>query len=268
MITVNPFLSGQYNGVRLFLLLYCLATALQFTLHAREQLHFWRTMPRRVYGNPPRLLGRVQLPALTEGQFLLAGGLFVAGLLGATVGILPQFFLLVALIAYFFYFNPIMPLAYIQRKTNLIPIVLLILLLSPGLSQPLAQPTPLWPLWLVKAALAQLYLSAGVQKLRRSGWQWSDGYSLQAYLVEHYLWADTPAAWWLAQRLWLCRWISRLTLIFEVSVVLILVFPALTPLYVVGGLLFHLATGLTMRIHYLIYLGPVYLVFMAEYIAA
>ena len=59
-----------------------------------------------------------------------------------------------------------------------------------------------------------------------------------------------------------------MTLIFEVSVVLILVFPALTPLYVVGGLLFHLATGLTMRIHYLIYLGPVYLVFMAEYIAA
>ena len=172
-----------------------------------------------------------------------------------------------ALIAYFFYFNPIMSLAYIQRKTNLIPLVLLILLLSPGLSQPLTQPTPIWPLWLVKAALAQIYLSAGVQKLRRSGWQWSDGNSLQAYLVEHYLWGDTPAAWWLAQRLWLCRWISRLTLIFEVSFGLILVFPALTPLYVVGGLLFHLATGLTMRIHYLIYLGPVYLVFLAEALA-
>ncbi len=56
-------------------------------------------------------------------------------------------------------------------------------------------------------------------------------------------------------------------LFFELSFGLILFFPVLTPFYVVGGLLFHLGTGLTMRIHYLTYLGPVYLVFVAEYLA-
>ncbi len=262
----NFFCPADHNGVRIFLILFCITTVVQFGIHCREQFRFFQSEPILVYGNLPRIFAWIQMPPLSNGQFILAGYCFGLGLLGATLGIAPQLFLLVAFVAYFFYFSQIMPLSYIQRKTNLIPIVILILFFAPGLAQPLAQPTPVWSLFLVKVSLVQIYFSAGLQKLRRSGWQWSDGCSLQAYLAEHYLWADTRLAWWLTQRLWLCRWLSRLTLIFELSVGLILVFPSLTFGFALSGILFHLGTGLTMRIHYLIYISPVYTIFIAEYL--
>lgn len=252
------------NQVRMFLILFCVTLAGQVLLNFRDQLAYFQTAPMRVYGEPLLVLGRYKLPTPSTRQFRGAGIGLILSLLCATVGWYPQLFLLLALSCYFVYFRPILSLAYVQRKTNLIPLVLVILLFSPAVAQPLNQAAPLWPLVLIKIALVQMYLSAGLQKLRHAGWQWCDGKSLQAYLFEHYLWGDTKAAWWLAQQPRLCQILSSGALLFELTFVLVLVFPALTIAYVLAGLLFHAGTGVTMRIHYLKYLSPVYLVFATE----
>jgi hypothetical protein len=246
----------------MFLILFCLALAIQVLFSLRQQLRYFKTRPSRIYGMPPRLFGLVQLPALTEWQFHLSGIVFALSLILAALGLWPRVFIFVALLCYFPYFNSIMSLAYIQRKTNLLPFVLLVLLVTPSSSMALAQPAPVWPIALIKIALAQMYFSAGLQKLRLAGFKWCDGRSLQAYLVEHYLWGDMGRAWALAQRPRLCVALSCLLLLFELTFWIVLVVPVLNLPYAVAGLVFHLGAALTMRINYLKYLGPVYMVFV------
>ena len=260
----EQFTSTAVNHMRMFLILFCTALALQLLRHWRAQAAFFQTQPVHLYGPPPVLLGRWPMPALSEKQFLLAGGALLTGLLGALLGRATRFWLLLALLGALFYFSQILGLAWVQRKVSLLPLVLLVLLVAPGSDLALRDAAPAWPLWLIKLCLAQMYFSAGLEKLRHTGWAWADGTSLQAYLVEHHLWGDTPQALWLAQRLWLCRVLSVLTLAFELSFWLLLLWPMLRWLYAPAGLLFHLGTALTMRIHYLRYLGPVYLVFATD----
>ena len=123
---------------------------------------------------------------------------------------------------------------------------------------------PLWPLILIKCAIALMYFSAGIQKLRRSGLKWCEGKSLQAYLLEHYLWGDTNSALQLARQPSVCMVLSSMLLLFELTFWLVLVFPWLTIVYVSAGIAFHLGTLLTMRINYLKYLSPVYMVFAID----
>jgi hypothetical protein len=146
--------------------------------------------------------------------------------------------LVLALVCYVLYFNPITSLAYVQRKASLAWIVLLILLVSPALDRPLGAPAPAWPIVLTKIALAQMYLSAGIQKLRQTGWRWCDGRSLQTYLVAHYLWGDMTWAFRLASSATACRILSICVLAFELTFGLIVIFPGLTWWYVIAALRF------------------------------
>ena len=248
----------------MFLVLFCLLLAAQLILNFQDQLDYLRTNPERIYGRPAGLFGRYRGPSLSPRQFNLVAVALIASLFGIAAGVAPRLSVLIALVCQFFYFNQIASLAYIQRKVNLIAIVLLIMLFSPGIDQPFDQPVPSWPLVLVKAALAQMYCSAGLQKLRRTGWQWCQGESLQTYLVEHYLWGDMKNALRLGRSLQLCRILSVLVLIFELTFVLIIPFPSLSAFYAIGGVIFHASTSAMMRINYLKYLSPVYMVFIAE----
>jgi hypothetical protein len=248
----------------MFLLLFCGALAAQIAIHFREQLRYVQTAPERIYGPPPRLLGWLRAPSLSPRQFALAGIILIVSLLGSAAGLAPRFFLALALVCHALYFTQIASLAYVQRKANLSLIVLLILLFAPALHQPLSQPAPAWPLLLVQLALAQMYFSAGWQKLRRAGGRWCGGRSLQAYLVEHYLWGDMNGALRLARSLRLCRILSALVLLFELTFILIVVFPAAVYVYALAGLAFHAGAAAAMRISYLKYLGPVYLVFATD----
>jgi hypothetical protein len=254
----------DFNRPRVFLILFCVTLAAQLLLAFSTQLRYFKTQPARVYGAPPRLLGRFALPMLTEAQFVLLGAVMVMSLLMAALNFWPRVFLLLALLCYFFYFNPIMSLAYVQRKTNLVPVALVVLLFAPAIAAPLKNVAPSWPVFVIKIAVAQIYLSAGLQKLRHAGWQWSNGKSLQAYLIEHYLWGDTPHALALARRPRLCMVLSSFLLFFELTFWVILFWPQLTLPYVAAGIFFHVGTAVTMRINYLKYLSPVYLVFLVD----
>jgi hypothetical protein len=240
------------DPARLFSGLYCGAIAGQTLIHYPDLLRFFRTQPARLYGEPPLLLSSIPLPFENEGVFLAAGYGFTLALAIAAAGIVPPASLSVALLCYPFYFRPILPHGHLQRKANIIPMVLIALIAAPHHAIPL-----------VKLCLALVYLSAGIEKLRAAGLRWADGLSMQAYLLEHYLYSGRPQALWLAERPRLCRWLSTAVLSWELSFWLILFFPALAWVYVPMGLGFHAGTSIGMRIHYWVYFCPAYLVFFA-----
>lgn len=258
------FKLSDLNHPALFARLFCAVLAIQVVLNFRNQYQYFLTNPQKIYGAPPKILGlfKVSMPGKTA--FMLWGVLLLVSLCAVVAGIFMRFFLLTALLSYFFYFMPIMSLAYIQRKTNLLPLVLLILLVSPSVNRAVTAAGTAWELTLIKLAIAQLYLSAGWQKIRHSGFNWLNGQSLQAYLLENYLWSDRAAALKLALKPRLCILISTFVLLFELSFWIIIPVPSLTPVYVAGGLLFHLGILITMRINYLKYLLPVYMVFLTN----
>jgi hypothetical protein len=258
------FIPGGVNQVRMFLILFCLTLALQLTRSFGDQFNYFKTGSDRVYGDPPAIFGFFRLPKISSGTFILFGILMLLSLISAALGWFPRISLAVALCCYFFYFSQIISISYVNRKTNLIPIVLIILLVSPSISKPLSDPAPEWPVMLIKLCIAQMYLSAGIQKLRKCGLKWADGTILQAYLLNHFLWGDMTAAMTVARNLALCRALSILTLLFELTFWVIIFVPALTYVYAIAGLLFHLGTLITMRINYLKYLIPVYTVFIAD----
>jgi hypothetical protein len=255
---------GYNNTPAMFARIFCAALAVQLLLNFRQQYRYFLTQPSKLYGSGPKLLGIAPLPALNRSQFLSCGIGLIICLLLVCFGIYPYVAILLALICYFLYFGQIISLAYIQRKTNLIPIVLLILLFSPSLGKPLSAPSAGWELLLIKIALIQVYFSAGLQKIHQSGFKWLTGKYLQAYLLENYLWTDRKSAWAIAANPVLCAVLSSLVLGFELTFFIILFFPKLTFVYVAFALLFHLGTLVTMQINYLKYLGPVYLAFFVD----
>lgn len=248
----------------MFLILFCVTLSIQVILNFKKQLRYFNTNPTKIYGNPQRLLGKFQLPKIDKKAFIFFGILFITSLLLSAMNVFPRIFIFIALVSYFPYFNSIMSLSFIQRKTNLLPFVLFVLLFAPSISEPLNQPSTLFPMILIKIVIAHMYFSAALQKIRNSGLKWYDGQSLRAYLLEHYLWGDMKAALWLAQRRKLCMVLSLLSLIFELTFWIIIILPPLTYIYVIAGLAFHLGTLITMRINYLKYLTPVYMVFVTD----
>ena len=254
------------NYTLMFTKLFCITLALQISLNFKAQLRYFQTEPRKIYGAPLTLLDILKLPELNTVQFISSGLGLICCLLLAAAGVVTRLFIGIAIPLYFLYFNQIISLAYVQRKTNILPLVLLILLVSPSVTLPLGNMASVkWPIILIEACIAQLYLSSGVQKLKQSGLGWCNGETLQAHLFANYLWSDRKTGFIIAQKRWLCTLLSIFTMLFELSFWLILFFPQLTYIYVSAALLFHLGTLLTMRINYLKYLLPVYMVFFTQF---
>ena len=258
------FNAHEPNRIAMFARFFCAVQTIQLLLNFGQQYRYFQTQPWRIYGRKQKLLGFIPLPALNQCQFLISGVCLFISLVLVSVAFYPYLFVLLALISHFLYFPQIISLAYVQRKTNLLPIVLFILLASPSLNKPLSAPSTGWEILLIKIALVQVYFSAGVQKLSRSGMAWFNGKYLQAYLLENYLWTDRTSALAVAGKPLLCVLMSTLTLVFELTFWVVIFFPKLIFLYVAIALLFHIGTLVTMRINYLKYLSPVYLVFFTD----
>ncbi|MFM7022565.1 MAG: hypothetical protein ACKOXB_06265 [Flavobacteriales bacterium] len=252
------------NHVGLFARLFFFFLALQLLFNFPQQLRYFKTQPQRLYRKKVKILRLFSLPELTTTYFVLFGIMLLLSLILAAAGIYMKLFTALALLCYFPYFMSIISMPSIQRKTNLIPFVLLVLLVSPSVSESIDKPAPSWELLLIKIAIVQMYLSSAVQKLIHSGWRWCKGSTLQAHLMENYLWNEKKITLILAQNKGLCTALSYFTLLFELSFIILLFLPHLTYLYLSLALLFHLGTLLTMRINYLKYLLPVYMVFLTD----
>ena len=103
-----------------------------------------------------------------------------------------------------------------------------------------------WPLELCFVALATFYFQAGFAKLSTGGLGWADGYTLQYYLIDR----GVPAGMWLATSVPLCRALSVLVLVFELTFPLAIVVRRLRPAYLLGGVLFHLGTHWLMHVRF------------------
>lgn len=260
----NIFEPSGVNHVAAFTKLFCGLLALTVIINFRDQLAYYRSQPMNIYGKPIKLLRTISIPHPNEKWFIILGLMFLISLIVVVSGLYVKLFLAIALICYFFYFNPISTLAYIQRKTNLISFVLLILLVSPNSGTQLYAPGTEWELILVKLGLAQVYISAGIQKLKGSGWKWADGKALQSSLMNNFLWSDSKSGSWLAKQNGLCAFFSAVTLLFELTFAIIIFVPWLTGIYVITALSFHAVILITMRINYLKYILPVYMVFVTD----
>jgi hypothetical protein len=96
-----------------------------------------------------------------------------------------------------------------------------------------------WPLLLVAWLLPVMYLDAALSKLGKGGIEWLNGYTLQYVLLGDALPRNSAFGIWLGQQHTLALWLSWVTMLFEGTFFMVLVFPALALLYVPLGIALH-----------------------------
>src|SRR5450756_867242 len=143
------------NFSRLFVVLYCSILFVVFSCRYRDQFRYMTLTD--VNGRPARLFGRWSIPKLSPLYFGVVGIAFLLCLALAIIGIMPRLALLACCSFYFLYFGQIRTLSYIVRKSNLIPQLLLVMSLAPGLTRPIMEAGPTWPITIAKFCL--LYTS-------------------------------------------------------------------------------------------------------------
>jgi hypothetical protein len=114
-------------------------------------------------------------------------------------------------------------------------------------------PAARWPLELIFIELAAFYFQAGWAKLHTSGAAWADGYTLQYHLLDK----GVPLGMWVAESIGACRALSTLVLVFELGFPLAIVLRRLRPLFLAGGVAFHLGTTHLMNVSF----WPVWLLY-------
>lgn len=247
-----------------FRCLYCATLAILVVAHLPADYRF--VCHRGNERELPRLLGRIAVPH-APAMAWLAGALTLAGLLAAaSLGAMPAVTLPLASIVALFHFAQLADSPVVHRKANTVPVILALL----GAA---ALPTTIdlgtissATRTVIKLVVAQIYFSAGLTKLRVSGWRWSDGRTLRHWFGYYYLRDRKPSLLAVAGMPRLSRFAATLTLGFELSFWLVIVLPPLAWLYLPAAFVFHAATAWLLRIHYWVYLGPAYLVFVAEWV--
>jgi len=187
------------------------------------------------------------------GVFQGLGLIFIASMAAAAAGFGHTVALFAAFVSFFGYFPWIVRLGYVRRKANQIPMVLLILMVSPSQALPA-----------IEGLISVVYFSAGIAKLAESGPRWANGETFQSHLIATYLLRDRKSALWLSRSRTACAVISTVVLVWELTFPVVLILPQYKWIWVVTGVLFHLST-VPARIHYWIYFGPLYFVFLAPW---
>lgn len=104
-----------------------------------------------------------------------------------------------------------------------------------------------WPLLLIQWMFAMIYLSAALQKLGAAGADWMNGYTLQFYMLVDGIKHGSNLGLWFGQQHTLALWLSWVTILFEGSFFLVLIFPVLGWLYIPLGVALHTGIYLTMK---------------------
>lgn len=104
-----------------------------------------------------------------------------------------------------------------------------------------------WPLVLIQVMVAIAYFDAGMSKVEESGLDWINGYTLQYYLAQDAMRWGSDLGLWLSQQHLLVQVMSCISLLFELTFFLVLLFPPLAFLYIPLGIGFHTGIYLTMK---------------------
>jgi hypothetical protein len=255
------------NTVRLFNVLYCGALALIVLLRHADQRRYLELV--RSFETPAAFLGRWVVPRFNDRTVHILGLGFVGCvLLGGLALSISRLALLAAAGLYFLYFSQFIGLAYVARKSNLVPQILALLACCPEINAPWKMRTSSLLLTAVETLIALVYFSSAFCKLRNSGLAWMSAKQMQGILIFHHLYYDMPLSLRIAHSTRFCRVIGTVALIFEISFIGVIALPRLALLYAIAGLLFHLGTWRLMKIDYLTYFGPAYLVFFVQPLAS
>jgi hypothetical protein len=121
-----------------------------------------------------------------------------------------------------------------------------------------------WPLLVVQWMFALIYLSAGFHKLRESGLDWMNGWTLQYYILQDAIrWGNNVSGIgsgyspepgpgvWIGHYHTIATVASWGSILFETTFWVLLVVPRLAPLYLLLGIGFHLGIYLIQRVTFL-----------------
>jgi hypothetical protein len=115
-----------------------------------------------------------------------------------------------------------------------------------------------WPLLMIQWFYGLFYISAALAKLFSGGLSWVNGYTLQYYLLDAGVQLRKPAALWFGSQHGLITIFSWITVLFEGSFWLVLLFPRLAWIYVPAGIGLHMGIYLIM--------GPDFFEYLALYV--
>jgi len=104
-------------------------------------------------------------------------------------------------------------------------------------------------------------MSATISKLVNGGLDWMNGYTLQYYLIRDGLRWGIDLGVWLGQQHDAVLLLSWVTILFEGSFFLVLVFPMLAWIYIPVGVAFHIGIYLTQRADFFTFIA-LYVVFI------
>jgi hypothetical protein len=241
-------ISGLNSGF-LFTAVYCFGLVSVVVLEHPEKVRYLRSPLSEVSRTT---LTPIPHFRMTPGQFHLVGFLTVVSLLLAGTWTCPRLTLLSAACCVAVYYRPVIEMNDVLRKPMHVIFVLIGLAFLPDwelTSHDRAYP---YVLPLVLIILAQMYFSSALEKLRHSGLKWVNGYTLRAFFRLHCLMYGEARMNWIArQSLNFHKFMSALTLAFEATFWLSIVFHCLVPIYAIAGISFHLFKVVFMRIHYL-----------------
>jgi predicted DCC family thiol-disulfide oxidoreductase YuxK len=101
-----------------------------------------------------------------------------------------------------------------------------------------------WPILLVQNLLGLVYLDSALRKIYAGGADWVNGYTLQYYLYSDASRRGSAFGLWLAQQHTLACVLSWITILWEGTFFLVLIFPRLVWLYLPVGIALHAGMGL------------------------
>jgi predicted DCC family thiol-disulfide oxidoreductase YuxK len=104
-----------------------------------------------------------------------------------------------------------------------------------------------WPLRAVQWLLATVYLSAALWKITRGRAEWLNGYTMQYYLLVDGSTHRVPLAIAFAHAHWIGIASAVITLAFELTFVVCILFPRTTPVYLATGVGVHAGIWVLMR---------------------
>jgi Vitamin K-dependent gamma-carboxylase len=101
-----------------------------------------------------------------------------------------------------------------------------------------------WPLLLVQNLLSLVYLDAALRKLLTAGADWVNGYTLQYYLYNDASWRGSAFGLWLARQHSAACALSWITILWEGTFFLVLIFPRFVWIYLPLGIGLHVGMAL------------------------
>lgn len=200
------------------------------------------------------LLGNWKIPKLQKQTFFFCAVLFVILLILSSFKFLAVWSLPFCV---FFYFVVYGQLGYLGRKTNLYPFILLFLWAS--LISKLS--VDYWAVLFIKTTLALVYLSAFVQKVRGSRSDWVLGKKMKNVIQYHDMINGTYFQSYFDRIPISYFCIGIITLTFEATFWISLIFPTIEGIYALWALFFHLGALVLFKINYFRYYLPILIIY-------